>query len=231
MKKYNGVKTLEVLEGADNYNNWIASRIKDYIQSPALEIGAGTGNMSTFFKDIEDLTLTDIDASLVEKLQQKFKNNKNIHCEAFDIASNLKTIKFKFKSIYSVNVLEHIKDDERALKNINSLLERNGNLVLLVPAKKYAYNKLDKKLGHFRRYEKNELREKLEKASFKVVRIDYFNAVGLISWMIREKISRKSELKPYQVKFFDWIVPFLKIIEPKSSLPAGISLIAICKKK
>lgn len=231
MTKYKGVTVLEVLEGADNYNNWIVSRIKPDIVSPALEIGAGTGNISAFFKNLKSLTVTDNDETLVEKLATKFKGNKNVRAEVLDIEKDLYKVTNRFRTIYSVNVLEHIKNDEKALKNMHKLLEPGGKVVLLVPAKKFAYTNLDKDLGHHRRYEKAELKDKLTNAGFTVKSISYFNAVGLASWIIRDKISRGSKnLSSTQVKFFDMIVPVLKQAEPKKILPMGISLIGIGEK-
>ena len=232
MTKYKGFKTLEVLEGADNYNRWIASRLAPHIKSPALEIGAGIGNISEFFSDRKELVLTDIDSNLTNFLREKFKKNKNIEIEELDIARSFGKINNKFRTIYAVNVLEHIKNDEIALKNANNLLLPGGKLILLVPAKKFAYTKLDKSLGHFRRYEKGELRVKLENSGFEIEKLEYFNALGLISWIIRSKITRNhKELKKSHVKFFDSLVPLLRLLESKRGLPFGISLIAVAVKK
>lgn len=230
MIKYKGVKTLEVLEGADNYNSWIVSSLNKYIKSPALEIGAGTGNISQYFKNLKKIVLTDVDDGLTEGLRIRFKGNKNINVEVLDISKPLGKVPNKFSSIFLVNVLEHIKDDEKALRNIYSLLGKDGRVVMLVPAKKFAFTVLDKKLGHYRRYEKNELKEKLVKTGFIIERIEFFNIVGLLSWLIRDLINRDSQLKPNQVRIFDSIVPYLRKIEPKKGLPIGISLIAVGRK-
>ncbi len=230
-KAYMGVKTLEVLEGADNYNAWIASRILPHIQSPALEIGAGTGNISDFLSSVEDLTLTDIDEELVKHLRGRFKGKGNITTEIFDITRKFYKITNKFKTIYSVNVLEHIKDDNLALKNMHRLLEHDGRVIILVPAKKRAYKTLDKHLGHYRRYEKTELSALMQQAGFELEYINYFNVVGLLSWIVRDYIGgSQAHLKKEHVKLFDAIVPILRIVEPKSNLPFGISLIAVGKK-
>lgn len=230
--KYKGVKTLEVLEGADNYNNWIAGTIGKYINSPALEIGAGTGNISSYFKEKKNLVITDNDEELVSVLRNKFKKRKNISVEVLDISKQLGIINNKFKTVYSVNVLEHIKDDLKALRNMNKLLQKKGRVVLLVPAKKRAYTKLDESLGHIKRYEKQELNDLLEKSNFQVEHLEYFNMVGLASWLLRDRLSRNhNNLKKSHVKTFDFIVPFLKQIEPQRGLPIGISLIAVGKKK
>ncbi len=232
MGKYIGVQTLEVLEGAENYNKWIASRIKPYLKSPTLEIGAGTGNISEHMLNLKELVLTDIDSMLIDSLTKKFAKNKNIKVELFNAASNLSKVKSRFKSIYGVNVLEHIDNDEKALRNLYGLLENSGKLVLLVPAKRIAYNELDRSLGHYRRYEKEELREKMKNAGFKVEELEFFNMAGLLSWIVRNYISKNhGQLEKSQVKSFNWVVPMLKAIEPKKGLPFGISLIVVASKK
>lgn len=232
MSKYNGVKTLEVLEGADNYNEWIISKLAPHIESPALEIGAGTGNISFFFKHLDELVLSDIDRNLVDILKKRFQKNKKIKTRIIDISGKFRKVNSKFKTIYSVNVLEHINDDLGALRNMNLLLERKGKIIILVPAKKWAYTHLDKNLGHIRRYEKSELIAILEQANFEIESIEYFNIIGLLSWVVRNIVSRNhNQLKSSHVKIFDTIVPFLRKIEPKNNLPVGISLIVVARKK
>ena len=232
MAKYQGLRTLEVLEGADNYNAWIAGTLSPYVKSPALEVGAGIGNISEFFDKLESLVVTDSDPKLVKLLENKFLPRKNVNTEVLDITSKFGEFKNRFKTVYAVNVLEHIEDDKLALQNINKLLIPGGKIVLLVPAKKFAFTKLDKSLGHYRRYEKEELRKKLVDVNLIIEKIEYFNIVGLLSWMIRNMIDNSyNQLKPGHVKFFDSIVPFLRSIEPKNGLPVGISLIAVASKK
>lgn len=231
MKKYKNIRTLEILEGAENYNSWIASRLKPYIKSPALEIGAGTGNISYYFTHLKELVLTDIDEDLVASLRLKFSKKRKIIFEVLNVASNLGKISNTFNTIYSVNVLEHIENDEKALRNMHRMLNKSGTLVLLVPAKRIAYNDLDRSLGHFRRYEKEELRKKIEKAGFTINELEYFNVTGLLSWILRNYISNShAELKGSQVKYFNWVVPILRLIEPRQGLPFGISLIAVARK-
>lgn len=231
MIKYKGAALLEILEGADNYNAWIASELAPYIIEPALEIGAGTGSVSQYFKTLNSLTITDRDQGLVTILNKRFKSYPKVKTQIFNITQKKQSFSNKYNTIYAVNVLEHIENDLLALKNMYRLLNNKGRVVLLVPAKRRAFTHLDKMLGHFRRYEKDELQNKMENAGFLVESINYFNIVGLLSWMIRDKInSNAGILSPTQVKLFDFIVPILKIIESIAKPPAGISLIVVGRK-
>lgn len=231
-KIYQGLSTLEVLEGADNYNRWIAESLKKYTLSPIIELGAGTGNISDYFLNTKDFTITEFDANLVEHLKKKYKK-KNIRITRLDLAGSiLPPLVGSYKSAFAVNVFEHIRDDDKALKNAYTLLEDKGVLVLLVPAKKFAYTRLDKNLGHFRRYEPDELRKKLQSAGFEIEELKYFNAVGLLSWILRDRIEKQHhKLDRSKIALFDKIVPLLRRVENVIPPPVGISLIAVARKK
>jgi len=232
MTKYVGVSTLEILKEAKNYNQWIADEIRPNVTSPALEIGSGTGNLTDKFLKIKKFYISDIDKGLTSNLKKKYKPNKNIAVKNLDITKRIPSgFNNFFKSIFAVNVLEHIKDDELALKNIYKMLTQRGKLILLVPAKRFAFTRLDRDLGHFRRYEKEELIQKLQSTGFKIEKIYFFNIVGLFSWYMRDKIKRNNfNLKSYHITLFDSIVPILKKIESFINIPIGISLIVVARK-
>lgn len=228
---YQGLTTLEILTEAKNYNRWIAENFYPYIKAPLLEFGAGIGNISELLSSYTPLCLTDTDESMLADLKNKFSHINDVSVNFLDITQPPpEHLVGSFQTVIGINVLEHIEDDEKALFHLGNVLKPSGRLLLLVPAKKWAYTDLDRQLGHFRRYEKKELGEKLAKASFRIEKLYFFNIVGLMSWIIRDKIQRSGGLRPYQVSSFDTIVPILKRIEAKVSMPAGISLIAIAQK-
>jgi SAM-dependent methyltransferase len=66
-------------------------------------------------------------------------------------------------------VLEHIKDDLAAMKNLRKTCD---NLVISVPAGKYSFS--DHEMGHFRRYTKEDMISKLKRAGFKIVKCEYW---------------------------------------------------------
>ncbi|HYK08681.1 MAG TPA: class I SAM-dependent methyltransferase [Candidatus Eisenbacteria bacterium] len=232
MIRYQGISTLEILEEAKNYNNWIAEQFLPLIRTPLLEIGAGTGNISKHFVNKKNVTITDIDAGLVKQLKKKFSNSTVSDIRTLNVLGKIKKGDIgKYKTIIAINVLEHIQDDAKALANMYRMLKKGGKLLLLIPAKKIAYTRLDNNLGHFRRYEKDELSKKLKASGFTLETLYFFNIVGLFSWIVRDKIESSHQMKPYQVILFDKIVPVLKIIERYIKMPVGISLILTATKK
>lgn len=228
---YSGTLTLEVLEGAYNYNKWIVDELSLHINYPLLEIGSGIGNISALLINNKDITLSDNEEVFINVLNSKYKK-KNVKVINFDITKSPNKNLKNFKSVIGINVLEHIEDDLKSLIHLKKTIGRDGNLVLLVPAKKMAYNKLDKSLGHHRRYEKKELVEKLEKAGYEVEKIKFFNTLGLVTWIIRDYFTgQQINLTPRQISTFDRIVPILRKIEGLVQTPIGISLIVVAKPK
>ena len=72
-------------------------------------------------------------------------------------------------TIIYINVLEHIEDDLTELETVHKTLMPGGRVCIFVPALPILYSEFDKNIGHFRRYRKNDLIEKCEKAGFEII--------------------------------------------------------------
>ena len=133
-----------------------------------------------------------------------------------------------FDTVICSNVLEHICDHERALKNIKEILKPGGKLVLLVPCNPAIYSGLDEELGHYRRYTRDELNRVLGVAGFTVHNMIAHNIVGALGWLWAGKVRGRRTLRPNDTKNFDKLVPILRHIDPYLTKPfGGVSLIAI----
>jgi len=71
-----------------------------------------------------------------------------------------------FDIVIALNVLEHIEDDEAALRQMARLLRPGGALVLEVPRGAKYFDYFDAYLRHFRRYERSDLHRKMISAGF-----------------------------------------------------------------
>jgi 2-polyprenyl-3-methyl-5-hydroxy-6-metoxy-1,4-benzoquinol methylase len=233
-RRYPGKETLEVLSWAVNYNKWIASQFLPHIHGKkVLEIGAGVGTISKLlFPYASSYDITDIDPELVRLVKIKCSRKNKGKNFPLDIEKKMtKRQEHHYDVIISVNVLEHIKNDSCALRNMRGLLRKNGKLLMLVPAMKVAFTDLDRKLGHFRRYEKNDLTDIISDAGFSIRHVYYFNCFGLVTWMVRNIFDRDAtQLKPFQIWFFEHLVPILSTIEKVVRPPVGISLIVIAER-
>ncbi len=65
-------------------------------------------------------------------------------------------------------VLEHIEDDLRALSTLRRLLRPGGHLLISVPAQRSKWGATDVWAGHLRRYDREDLRERLRASGFVV---------------------------------------------------------------
>ena len=110
------------------------------------------------------------------------------------------------------------------------MLKKNGTLIILVPANKFLYNVIDKSIGHWRRYTKNELKNKLIVNNFKIEKIFSFNILGIFGWFLNGNVFKKSEINKNASSIFDKLIPIMKVIEKYSGRPFGLSVICYCKK-
>jgi SAM-dependent methyltransferase len=80
----------------------------------------------------------------------------------------------EFDAVCIFDVLEHIQDDDLALKNIHKSLNKNGKIAITVPAHMWLWNRDDAIVGHKRRYTKKQLITKLENNGFEILSARYF---------------------------------------------------------
>ncbi len=72
-------------------------------------------------------------------------------------------------AVVLLNVLEHIEDDDAALRQVYRILKPGGVAVIEAPAGPHLYDVYDKSLRHFRRYALSVLLRKVREANLQVV--------------------------------------------------------------
>lgn len=73
-----------------------------------------------------------------------------------------------FDLIGMFDVLEHLENDEEILISVLQMLKKGGKLILTVPAERQLWSTTDLIAHHQRRYEMDELKQKLEKSGFQI---------------------------------------------------------------
>ena len=69
-----------------------------------------------------------------------------------------------FDLVCAFEVLEHLEDDETALRRWQRHLRPCGTLMISVPAGSHRFGATDEKAGHYRRYDREDLAAKLERS-------------------------------------------------------------------
>jgi SAM-dependent methyltransferase len=218
------------LSEARNYPRALIREFGASLHGDVIEIGAGIGQMTGLL-----LTLPQISRLLSIEPDPLFAAHfRDSHpgAELIEGTIDHAPASVDWDGILSINVLEHIQDDEAELARYTDFLSaRHGVLCLFVPARPEIYAPIDKDFGHFRRYTRPELRRKLGSAGFAVERLIYFNWVGYFAWWLNFRLLKKRRFEVAKVRAFDRLIfPIVHGIE--SSLvrpPFGQSLLAIAR--
>lgn len=232
---------LKEIQPYENDFRWFNLRkiVIGYLQpGSVLDVGCGSGHMTLeVLRKGWEVTATDISPEMVnltKKLAEKegfFLKARLIGAESIrGLGENL------FDNVVCLDVLEHVKDDEKALRGMFFVLKPKGRLVIVVPSFQWLYGVRDREMGHYRRYSAKKLRRKLERAGFKIVKMRYWNFLGLFPTLFFEKILRRRiyEGMRYQRKSrlaesLNSLLRFLLRFEEKIHFPLGLSLIAVCE--
>ncbi|WP_152267436.1 class I SAM-dependent methyltransferase [Agriterribacter humi] len=227
-----GLKTLETIAKASNFNEWMYSEIKPFLKGEILEIGSGIGNISQYaIADGFNITLSDFNAGYYQWLKERFsnfpavQNIMQIDLLHHDFQKEYSLLHEKFDSVFLLNVIEHIEDDITAVKNCKFLLKQNGHLILLAPAYKWLYCRFDRELGHYRRYTLHSMKQILRCNGLYIHKGNYFNGAGIIGWLLFGKIMNKKMIGNDEMSAFNRFVPIARIIDTLTVKKAGLSVI------
>jgi phospholipid N-methyltransferase len=211
-KQYSG--TYELEESSRylvRYNTYVASKfINEYKgQKNICEFGAGTGTLTEIFAEGCQTSpdCVEIDTDLISILRGK----------SFQVRETIDEYGKPFDYVYTSNVLEHIEADSRALKNIALNMSRGGTIAIYVPAFQILYSELDSKVGHYRRYSRNELIRKVENAGFRIESCEYVDFIGFFAAALTKIIGYQGKLKlgdrKSLVLYDTWIFPLSKALD------------------
>lgn len=225
-------ETLTKMNALERFNRHLYETIAPYCGARILEVGSGTGNITRFLLQRAEVTATDIHPQAMARLATQFSAYDGFASRAWDAAKELpdELRDGRFDTVVCLNVLEHIEDDLAALINMRRALEgTGGRLVLLVPAGRMLYSPLDRGLGHFRRYEPDELRARVEEAGFRIETTFWFNVLGMLGWFVNGRILKRDRLPVGQLGLYERLAPLALPIERSVTLPFGLSLVVVAR--
>jgi len=174
---------------------WRISRINRFSRIKAVDIDSQhISDCSTFF--------------------QKSGLSDRISLETLDLTKLSETSCYDL--ILSVDVMEHIEEDEKVFKNFFNALRENGSLIISTPSDKGGSDvhteHEDSFIGEHVRdgYSKKDITEKLTRAGFKRIDVSYtYGLPGTISW----RLSMKYPIQMLNISYmFFIIIPFWYLI-------------------
>ena len=231
-----GDKNLQVTEKANRFVNWMYREVKPFLSGSILEIGSGLGVYSEKLAadfPAQALILSDIDDRYLAALRERFAGRPSVQVRKMDLANeaDMNGLESSVDTVIALNVLEHIKDDLGALRNVYKVLRPGGQFVILVPAHPWLFNCIDRAINHERRYTKKSLTALVAQTPFRMDKLFYFNALAMVGWFVNGHLFKKSVIHEGSMSLFNALVPILAWVE-KHLLrqKIGISLIAVVKK-
>jgi ubiquinone/menaquinone biosynthesis C-methylase UbiE len=247
-------ESFEVLFNAENSNFWFISRNKviEYLfrkylgkktNYKVLEVGCGTGYVLTGLSKNKNYNLTGAEIYL-EGL--KYARQRLPDVEFIQMDATCMPFKSEFDAVGAFDVLEHIQEDELVIANIFSAIKEGGFFFVSVPQYKFMWSYLDDIAFHKRRYNRNELKEKIERAGFKVKYIGSFVFALFPAMFISRLIKKQKKIKEFdthhEMYHELYLSPFLNslfklimkvdelLIKTGISLPFGGSLVLVAEK-
>ena len=204
-----------------------------------LNVGAAGGASSRWLAAFGEVISLESDPYFVAYLL-----TKNIIVEHASV-TQMPFLNDAFDLVCAFDVLEHVQDDEVAIREMERVCKIGGLICITVPSFDILWSNHDKVNGHFRRYRKLPLLQRFQVSpSLNILEIKYFNSLLFVPILLARKFSNwfgnsRSKTHSDFTKFdtgslsnkilkaiFSLEIPLLSVI----NFPVGVSLFGLWKK-
>ncbi|TWT18623.1 class I SAM-dependent methyltransferase [Luteimonas marina] len=216
------------------YYAWTLSLFGDDLQGPAADAGAGSGHFSALLAErVSPVLLLEGGTDNLAVLRQRFAGNPAVTVVDCDLEQCEGLLReHAIRSIFTLDVLEHLPDDVAVLRQFHGALPPSGRVYIKVPALPWLYGPVDEASGHYRRYTKASLRKAVETAGFRVEKCRYMNLAGVPPYFLKSRILERQEnfsrtFTPKQIERIRKLMPALKLADSLSGPPIGLSVVCV----
>jgi SAM-dependent methyltransferase len=224
---------LALFAQARNWKRYASRVLLPYIGGRVLEVGAGIGTNIELYATDRVVTWIGVepDAGLAEQARlalarSRFAGSGKIVTGALAALGPAEV----FETILYIDVLEHIEDDSAELARAAAHLSSGGHLIVLAPAHQSLYSAFDRAIGHFRRYNLQNL-TKLRPPGCSVRRRMMLDSAGLLASWGNRFVYEKSMPSEIQIAFWDRVlVPISRILDPMTFHRFGKTAVIVWQK-
>lgn len=142
--------------------------------------------------------------------------------------------------ILATDILEHVAEDEKALKEINRVLKPQGTLLVTVPCFQALWGLQDDVSHHVRRYSLREISGLIENEGLQIEEHFYFNFLLFVPIYIARRVLKYLPFQPESENqinspLINRVLTCLFKIDVQIARrwhpPFGVSALVLCKKK
>jgi SAM-dependent methyltransferase len=223
--QYRGHDILDLLKEARNYNRWLITQVSSAKPPGAqtiVDLGAGRGTFA------EALRLLGVDVDCVEP-------DPGNQAVLRDSGLRVRTSMDEHEPgscdyVYTLNVLEHVPNDEALIRSVFSRLRSGGHFFVFVPAFPILWSSLDDHVEHQRRYRRAPMIAMLRRTGFIVDRARYADCLGFFAALLFGR-TRGVEISARSVWIYDRLLfPVSKFLDPILGHFFGKNLAVACHK-
>jgi len=185
-------------------SQWFLARNKELertfidfpFDSDFIDVGAGNGYQLSFFQKgiFNNLGIKSgmCEPGVVGCTNAANRGVENVYCCLFN---EFPVEEFRVGAIGLFDVIEHIEDDVSFLKDVAKRVPNGTKFYITVPALKSLWSSEDEYGGHFRRYNRNDIKRILDNTNLKFIYSSYFFSYYVpFMWILRvlpEKMGKK----------------------------------------
>lgn len=219
------------------YYAWVLDLFGPDIAFPAADAGAGAGHFASLLRERgAPLLLLEGGTDNLVALARRFGKDADVRIVDCDLNVCGEALAAeRIRSIFSLDVLEHLADDVAVLRQFHAALPSGGRIYIKVPSLPALYGPVDEASGHYRRYTTGSLREAVAKAGFTVERCHYMNFVGVAPYFVKSRLLKRREnfSRTFSAKSIERIqraMPWIRRIDRFTGAPIGLSAICVASK-
>ncbi len=185
---HRNIKITKKTIGENNFTYYsIIKTIKPFLtkEKNILDIGCGSGTLDFYLSSrCNYIKGIDISTKAINTCKYSAQNLKITNTE-FQVAIFPETLieKENFDIVLCIEIIEHVAEERKAIKNINKYLKKGGIAIISVPSisaplyKLGLTKKFDQRVGHIRRYSSIRLKKLLKEASFKILKEKNYSGI------------------------------------------------------